>query len=87
MVDALVPFETELESAFGAGAALADAWRSAAEAATAAAVGTAEMVARLGRSRVLGQKSLGTSDPGATSFAALMTAIADHLAAPNERKE
>lgn len=87
MVDALVPFETELETAFGAGATLADAWRSAAEAATAAAAKTAEMVARLGRSRVLGQKSLGTPDPGATSFAALMTAIADHLAAPNEPKE
>jgi len=36
---------------------------------------TADIVARRGRSRVLGTKSLGTPDPGAVSFAVLMDAV------------
>ena len=75
MVDALVPFGEVLRERHGAGDSLAEAWRAAATAATDAAAATAEIVARRGRSRVLGEKSLGTPDPGATSFAMLMTAV------------
>lgn len=77
MVDALVPFTTELRERLDGGDPLATAWARAADAATAAARETASIVARRGRSRVLGEKSLGTPDPGATSFALLMTAVAD----------
>jgi len=77
MVDALVPFAEALEVAFAASGNLRRAWATAAERATDAAASTAEIVARRGRSRVLGEKSLGTPDPGATSFAMLMTAIAE----------
>ncbi|MFZ2480101.1 MAG: DAK2 domain-containing protein, partial [Propioniciclava sp.] len=47
---------------------------------------TATIQARLGRSRVLGTKSLGTPDPGATSFALLMAALGE-AAALDPRQE
>lgn len=75
MVDALVPFAETLRAEFDRGEALSDAWVDAARASTAAAAATAALVARRGRSRVLGDKSLGTPDPGATSFALLMTVV------------
>lgn len=62
---------------------LASAWRSAGARAAEAAASTADMVARRGRSRVLGERSLGTPDPGAVSFAILMNTVADRL----DRKE
>lgn len=77
MVDALAPFAGTLRATFERGESLQDAWAEAARVATASAQGTADLVARRGRSRVLGDKSLGTPDPGATSFALLMTAVAE----------
>lgn len=77
MVDAVVPFAETLAAARGAGVPLGTAWREAVQAASAAAERTAEIVARRGRSRVLGEKSLGTPDPGATSFALLMATLGD----------
>lgn len=77
LVDALVPFVESFDP--GSGDHLVTQWTRAAAAATEAAAATAQIAARLGRSRVLGTKSVGTPDPGATSFAALMTAVAHHL--------
>ncbi|MCK6210422.1 dihydroxyacetone kinase family protein [Georgenia sp. EYE_87] len=77
MVDALVPFTTVLTERFASGDPLPRAWAQAAEAASHAARATAEIQARRGRSRVLGEKSVGTPDPGATSFALLMSAVAE----------
>ncbi|CAN3131673.1 L-erythrulose 1-kinase [Mycobacterium sp. smrl_JER01] len=77
MVDAALPFRDTLTDAFDseAGPAITTAARVAQE----AAEKTAEISARLGRARVLGEKSLGTPDPGALSFALLMAALGDHL--------
>lgn len=77
MVDALLPFVEVLTTERGT--PLVHAWARAADAATQGAMSTAEMVARRGRSRVLGERSLGTQDPGATSFAVLMSAVSEHL--------
>ena len=77
MVDALVPFAERLEKAVAEGTGLHDAWQQATQAAEQAASATADIVSRLGRSRVLGEKSLGTPDPGATSFAILMRSLLD----------
>lgn len=77
MVDALVPFIDTLREQFATHGSLAEAWTAASAAATRAAEDTGQIVARRGRSRVLGEKSLGTPDPGATSFALLMSALAD----------
>lgn len=77
MVDATVPFAQALADAEGR--PLAEAWTAAAAAATKGAASTADIVARKGRARTHGEKSLGHPDPGAVSFALLMTAVAERL--------
>ncbi|MDR7183626.1 dihydroxyacetone kinase [Microbacterium trichothecenolyticum] len=81
LVDALVPFSTTLTGAVDAGAGLTDAWRTAADAATRAAIATADLLPRMGRARTHGQNSVGTPDPGAISLALIVTAIGQTLAA------
>lgn len=76
MVDALEPFAATLSAAADGGEALGIAWMRAAAAATMAAAGTADLVPRKGRARPHAAKSLGTPDPGAHSFALIVTAIA-----------
>jgi hypothetical protein len=75
LVDALEPFATTLQAQFDAGKPLVDAWTTAVEAAEQAAAATANIPARMGRSRVLGEKSIGTPDPGAISLAACTRAL------------
>ncbi|MGP5363162.1 dihydroxyacetone kinase family protein [Brachybacterium tyrofermentans] len=79
MVDAAIPFRAALADAFTGDNASA-AILSAAGVARAAADATADITASLGRARVLGDKSLGTPDPGAISFSMLMTELGQHLA-------
>ncbi|EWS81597.1 dihydroxyacetone kinase [Brachybacterium phenoliresistens] len=81
MIDAAVPFLEALGSEDPADAA--DTARRISEAAAAArtaADATADITAEKGRSRVLGEKSLGTPDPGALSFSILMAELGAHLA-------
>ncbi|WP_243794236.1 dihydroxyacetone kinase family protein [Saccharopolyspora gloriosae] len=73
MVDAAVPFADVVAAA---GETPGRALARAAESATAAAAATADVPARRGRSRTHGDRSLGTPDPGATSFALVVTALA-----------
>lgn len=79
MVDALVPFVDTLVRATNEGGALTESWTAAAADATNAAVETANLRPRLGRARPHVEKSLGTPDPGAISFAQCMTAVATAL--------
>ncbi|WP_066583109.1 dihydroxyacetone kinase family protein [Cellulomonas timonensis] len=79
MVDALLPFVEGLEAAHRAGVHLPHAWCAAASSATQAAQATADLAARRGRARTHGTSSLGHPDPGATSFALLMSAIGEAL--------
>ncbi|MGP5291078.1 dihydroxyacetone kinase family protein [Brachybacterium tyrofermentans] len=79
MVDAAIPFRAALADAFTGDNASA-AILSAAGVARSAADATADITASLGRARVLGDKSLGTPDPGAISFSILMTELGQHLA-------
>ena len=78
MIDAAVPFRAALADAF-TGENAAAAILSAANVARQAADATGDITAVLGRARVLGEKSLGTPDPGAISFSILMTELGDHL--------
>lgn len=80
MVDALVPFTSTLAGAVDGGAGLASAWRSAADAATSAAAATADLLPRMGRARTHGEHAIGTPDPGAISFALIVSALGDLLA-------
>lgn len=72
IVDASEPFADALA---GTDAELVDAWADAADAAEEAAAGTANFAAKKGRARTHGDKSVGTPDPGATSFAILMKVV------------
>ncbi|MGW7318889.1 dihydroxyacetone kinase subunit DhaL [Streptomyces sp. NPDC054854] len=67
MLDALVPGV----------AALGTSYRAAAEAAENGARATVPLIARKGRASYLGERSVGHQDPGATSSALLLDALAD----------
>ncbi|WDF33545.1 dihydroxyacetone kinase family protein [Arthrobacter agilis] len=87
MVDAIVPFREALETEFQASSDAAASTGRAAAVAREAADATADITARLGRSRVLGEKSVGTPDPGAISFSLLMAALADHFGAAGSKQQ
>jgi L-erythrulose 1-kinase len=80
MVDAALPFRAALLAEFETSSDLAGATKKAAAVARQAAEATADITARRGRSKVLGDKSLGTPDPGALSFSVLMDALGDLFA-------
>lgn len=80
LVDALVPFAESLQLRVASGETLTNAFTAAAVDATTAADATAALLPRLGRARPHMEKSLGTPDPGAISFALAMTAAAAVLA-------
>jgi dihydroxyacetone kinase-like protein len=80
MLDVLVPAATAAQAALDAGGdehAVLVAARSAAEAGVKA---TIPMCATKGRASYLGERSVGHQDPGATSAALLIAALADALA-------
>jgi dihydroxyacetone kinase len=79
MVDAIVPFVESLRGACEGGAAIGAALTSAAEAARLAAEQTADLRPRRGRARPLAERSVGHPDPGATSFALIVAAVARDL--------
>jgi dihydroxyacetone kinase len=80
MVDALEPFAVALGEAVGRGGSIAEAWQAACVAAARGADATASMVARVGRARPHGEKSIGTPDPGAASFVIVVQAVGPILA-------
>ncbi|MFJ9322023.1 dihydroxyacetone kinase subunit DhaL [Streptomyces globisporus] len=68
--------KTMLDALLPAAEALATSFDGAAEAARAGAVATVPMQARKGRASYLGERSIGHQDPGATSAALLVEALA-----------
>ncbi|MBF4636146.1 dihydroxyacetone kinase family protein [Agreia pratensis] len=82
MVDALEPFANALDARVAAGDSLSAAWVAASGAARQAADATADMMPGLGRARLHGEKSLGTPDPGAVSFALIVETVAPLLDTP-----
>lgn len=79
MVDATEPFADALEAALNDGTSLADAFREAAKVATEKAEATKDLIATKGRAKTHGEASLGHPDPGAVSFALLMTKLGASL--------
>lgn len=77
MVDALGPAVDALDAAAARGASGGDALGEAADAALRGAESTTPMLARKGRASYLGERSVGHQDPGATSAAILVRALAD----------
>jgi len=86
LVDALVPFTDTLAVQVANGASLVDAWHVATQAATAAAVGTADLSPRVGRACLHTTKSLGTPDPGAISLSLAFAAVSRVLVSAEHRR-
>jgi dihydroxyacetone kinase len=76
IVDALVPFTEAFGTAVASSGDVSQAWQTAAAASEEAAAGTEALVPRMGRARVLGERSVGSPDPGAVSFAMAAQAAA-----------
>jgi len=81
LLDALVPAVEVFRASADAGQDVTAAIAEAADAAEKAAKATEAMQARLGRAKDLGERSVGTADPGAVSVALMFRGFADALAA------
>ncbi|WP_099021322.1 dihydroxyacetone kinase family protein [Mycolicibacterium palauense] len=84
MVDAATPFADRLDHETARGTPLVEAWQRAAVDAETAAQATAALKPRVGRARPLAERSVGTPDPGAVSFALCVRAAANVLTAAND---
>jgi len=82
LMDALVPAVEALRAATEAGKNHGQAMEAAATAAKGGAEATANLIARFGRARFLGQKTRGHRDPGAVSIALLFEGFSQGLARP-----
>lgn len=76
VLDALHPLVESLKASRTHGDSPKDAALAAAEAAREGAESTAGMIAAIGRASRLGERSRGWADPGATSFAVIVGALA-----------
>jgi dihydroxyacetone kinase-like protein len=81
MIDALVPAHAAGQAALEAGGDIAAVVRAMADAAESGAAATIPLLATKGRASYLGERSIGHQDPGATSSALLLRALADTVAA------
>jgi len=79
MYDSLAPAVDALEATLADGHDLAQALRTALEAAEAGRDATIPMLARKGRASYLGERSVGHQDPGATTVALLSAAAVNAL--------
>ncbi len=77
MVDALTPAVTAAKEALTQNASLAQLTAQAAAAAEEGAKATIPMLATKGRASYLGERSVGHQDPGATSSALMLKALAE----------
>jgi dihydroxyacetone kinase-like protein len=77
VVDALATARAAAEESARLGASASQALSKAAAGARDGAAATAEMIAKMGRASRLGERSRGSVDPGAKSFAIVVSALAD----------
>jgi phosphoenolpyruvate---glycerone phosphotransferase subunit DhaL len=80
MMDALVPAVQSFSAAAQSGEEVGNALRSSAAAAEAGAATTKNYAARYGRARMLGERTKGSQDPGATSIALIFDGFYQGLA-------
>jgi len=79
MMDALIPAVGAIRAAADASASIDQALAAAADAAAQGAAATADMQAKFGRARNLGDRVIGHVDPGATSMSLLFKAFSEAL--------
>lgn len=87
MIDAMVPALASLKNSLAAEVPAAEALSRAARAAADGAEATIPLVARKGRASYLGERSAGHKDPGASSFAYCLDAVAKAVAAEGTRSD
>jgi len=80
LLDTLVPFLDALGACVAAGMSLSAAWNAALDTAREATEATSRMIARRGRAAVLGERGLGTVDPGARSLLLVLEAVGPVIA-------
>ncbi|MDR3110929.1 MAG: dihydroxyacetone kinase subunit L [Planctomycetaceae bacterium] len=79
MLDAVIPAVNAMEKFRGTGAALTEIFFEAAKAARANSNATSQMVAKHGRAKNLGERSLGHIDAGSSSAAFMFEAFANEI--------
>jgi dihydroxyacetone kinase-like protein len=79
MIDALEPAVDTLKQAVTAGSSFGEAFQQAARAAEQGAEATKNMVAKRGRSKNVGERSIGYMDPGAMSITLILSAMAEYF--------
>jgi phosphoenolpyruvate---glycerone phosphotransferase subunit DhaL len=79
LMDAVIPAQEAYQSAVEGGASLPEALKKMAEAAEKGKDSTVELVAKIGRSARLGERSRGVLDAGATSAALILQTFATVL--------
>ncbi len=79
MVDALAPAAEAARKAFASGGSIEDVAAAAAKAAAAGVEATRGLVAKIGKAKSLGDRSVGFVDPGALTTSILMDSIAATL--------
>jgi len=79
MIDALVPAVKALRAGADAGKTLANSLRDAAEAARNGAASTKNMIAKFGKARFSGERTLGHQDAGATSVAMIFEGFCEGI--------
>lgn len=79
MLDAQLPFANAFAAAVEAGKNTTESWSAAVAAAEAAATETANLEPKLGRARVLANRSVGWPDPGAVSFGIIANTVASFM--------
>ncbi len=79
MLDSMLPFLASLTSEIQAGKSMISAWDNATKVASESALATAALSPKIGRARPLAEKSIGTPDAGATSFALIVETINSEL--------
>lgn len=79
MLDAMIPFIDYLNAASKSGKSLANSWDGASKITNEAASSTSKLSPKIGRARPLAERSIGTVDAGATSFAIVIASINEEL--------
>ena len=79
MLDSMLPFLATLKAEVESGKPIISAWNAASKVASDSALATAALTPKIGRARPLAEKSVGTADAGATSFALIVNVINSDL--------
>jgi phosphoenolpyruvate---glycerone phosphotransferase subunit DhaL len=79
MVDALAPAAEAARSAFDSGASIAEAAEAASKAAASGADASKRLVAKIGKSKGLGDRTVGFIDPGALTTSILLDSICETI--------